>query len=85
MGVCFCYNWALSGDDSGPFIQGWAVPYMDAYALVQAVGIIGAVIMPHNLYLHSGLVLSRKVPKDNLNKVAEANYYNRSSPCALAH
>jgi natural resistance-associated macrophage protein len=76
MGFCFCYNWALSGDDSVPFIQGWAVPYMDAYALVQAVGIIGAVIMPHNLYLHSGLVLSRKVPKDNLHKVAEANYYN---------
>ena len=28
---------------------------------MQAVGTIGAVIMPHNLYLHSGLVLSRKV------------------------
>lgn len=25
-------------------------------ALLQAVGIIGAIIMPHNLYLHSGLV-----------------------------
>jgi hypothetical protein len=27
----------------------------------QAVGILGAVIMPHNLYLHSSLVLSRKI------------------------
>ena len=38
-----------------------AVPHMDAYAAVQAVGILGAVIMPHNVYLYSGLVLSRKV------------------------
>lgn len=31
-------------------------------ALLQAVGIVGAIIMPHNLYLHSGLV------KVNINK-----------------
>lgn len=31
----------------------------DSTVLVQAVGIIGAVIMPHNLYLHSGLVKVR--------------------------
>ena len=28
---------------------------------VQAVGMIGAVIMPHNFYLHSALVRSREV------------------------
>lgn len=28
----------------------------DSKALLQAVGIVGAVIMPHNLYLHSALV-----------------------------
>ena len=29
-----------------------------------AIGIIGATVMPHNLYLHSALVQSRRVPKD---------------------
>ena len=29
-----------------------------------AIGIIGATVMPHNLYLHSGLVQSRKFQKD---------------------
>jgi manganese transport protein len=29
-----------------------------------AIGIIGATVMPHNLYLHSGLVQSRKLQKD---------------------
>ena len=29
-----------------------------------AIGIIGATVMPHNLYLHSALVQSRKIQKD---------------------
>src|SRR5208282_2329958 len=32
--------------------------------LYGAIGIIGATVMPHNLYLHSALVQSRKVQKD---------------------
>ena len=33
--------------------------------LILAIGIIGATVMPHNLYLHSALVQSRKLQKDN--------------------
>ena len=29
-------------------------------AIQQGLGVVGAVIMPHNLYLHSGLVLVRE-------------------------
>lgn len=32
--------------------------------LVVAIGIIGATVMPHNLYLHSALVQTRKVGRD---------------------
>ncbi len=32
--------------------------------LVVAIGIIGATVMPHNLYLHSALVQTRKLQKD---------------------
>jgi manganese transport protein len=32
--------------------------------LYLAIGIIGATVMPHNLYLHSGLVQSRRLQKD---------------------
>lgn len=42
---------------------------------MQAVGIVGAVIMPHNLYLHSALVKSRSIDRKNPAKVKEANYY----------
>jgi NRAMP (natural resistance-associated macrophage protein)-like metal ion transporter len=33
--------------------------------LYLAIGIIGATVMPHNLYLHSALVQSRKLQKDD--------------------
>lgn len=40
-------------------IKGMFIPWCENCnhdALLQAVGIIGAVIMPHNMYLHSALV-----------------------------
>ncbi len=45
--------------DQGEVLKGLFIPYCadcDSKALLQAVGIIGAVIMPHNIYLHSALV-----------------------------
>ena len=31
-----------------------------------AIGIIGATVMPHNLYLHSALVQTRKLERDDV-------------------
>ena len=76
MTVCFMINWGEAGSPAGPFMKGWVVPEVSSFALLQAVGIVGAVIMPHNLYLHSGLVLSRKIDRGDVHKVAEGNYYN---------
>jgi len=39
-------------------------PMGDARALLLAVGIVGATVMPHNLYLHSAIVLTRPVADD---------------------
>jgi len=38
--------------------------FAESGMLVVAIGIIGATVMPHNLYLHSALVQSRKMQKD---------------------
>lgn len=41
------------------------VPYIpNSEALYIAIGIIGATVMPHNLYLHSALVQTRKIKQD---------------------
>lgn len=52
------------------------MPTIPAGAITAALGVVGAIIMPHNLYLHSSLVLTRKVDTNNPNKVNEANIYN---------
>ncbi|MCL6452884.1 MAG: Nramp family divalent metal transporter [Alicyclobacillus sp.] len=47
----------------GPALHGIAVPWMaDAGSRMLVVGIIGATVMPHAIYLHSGLTQRRIVP-----------------------
>jgi manganese transport protein len=38
-----------------------AIPWLDGNSLYVAVGILGATVMPHNLYLHSSLVQTRQI------------------------
>ncbi len=42
---------------------------------MQAVAALGAVLMPHNLYLHSALVKTRKIDRKNPAAVKQANKY----------
>jgi len=77
MSICFFVNWGSSDTDMGLLVRGWIVPMMPGYALSQTVGTIGAVIMPHNLYLHSGLVLSRNVQRTSPQRVYDAIWYAR--------
>ena len=58
--------------------KGMALPACtdcDSDSYMQAIGIIGAIIMPHNLYLHSALVKSRKVDNKNSKETKDANRY----------
>ncbi len=50
-------------------IMGGLQPVLaDENALYIAIGIIGATVMPHNLYLHSSLVQTRKIDNDDASK-----------------
>jgi natural resistance-associated macrophage protein len=60
------------------------VPTIPPGALTAALGVVGAVIMPHNLFLHSSLVLTRKVDESNKREVNDANmYYTIESSISL--
>ena len=46
--------------DQGAVVEGIFLPWCQnctSGAVEQGLGVVGAIIMPHNLYLHSGLVL----------------------------
>ena len=80
---------ALNDPTSNPWdiLKGLFVPTIpgDSDALEQAVGIIGAVIMPHNIYLHSALVKSREVDRSKNIKKRDANlYFTIESAIALS-
>ncbi len=49
-------------------VRGLVVPSLPVGATLVAVGIIGATLMPHNLYLHSALIQTRVRPSDSLQR-----------------
>ncbi|RLO01957.1 hypothetical protein DYB28_006129 [Aphanomyces astaci] len=73
--VCFCTNAIQGSPDATQVLQGFVPSIPKRYATTQAVGILGAVIMPYNLFLHSGLVQSRSVDRQDGRKLAQANKY----------
>jgi manganese transport protein len=60
IGLCFAIEIFLSEPDWGGVLGGF-VPKLTAESLYVAIGILGATVMPHNLYLHSALVQTRSV------------------------
>ncbi|XP_068576221.1 natural resistance-associated macrophage protein 2 isoform X4 [Cebidichthys violaceus] len=87
MALSFGYEYVMVKPNQGELLKGMFVPYCadcGPVQLEQAVGIVGAVIMPHNIYLHSALVKSRDIDRKNKNEVKEANkYYFIESTIAL--
>lgn len=64
MAVTFGYEFGVAKPELGEMAAGMFTPWCkdcDHRSLLQAVGIVGAVIMPHNLYLHSALVKVRQL------------------------
>ncbi len=59
--VCFLIQIILAKPAAGEMVMGLIPTFPGKEALYIAIGIIGATVMPHNLYLHSALVQTRKI------------------------
>jgi manganese transport protein len=70
MGACYFVEIFVLPQTRPSFIEMGSALFRPGFAqsgmIVLAIGIIGATVMPHNLYLHSALVQSRKLQKDDL-------------------
>ena len=76
MVVTFGFQYFSSLPPQGELFRGWAEPRItDNDSFQSAVGLIGAIIMPHNLFLHSALVLSRKIDRDFTSNERKAEYH----------
>lgn len=75
IGVSFLIEILLAKPDMSEVVTGFVPSMLSNESLYIAVGIIGATVMPHNLYLHSALVQTRKIGSDQ-KSIKRALKYN---------
>ena len=75
IGGCFLVELFFAKPDFGQVGLGFIPVLKGPGALYIAIGIIGATVMPHNLYLHSALVQTRKIGSDD-DSIRKAIRYN---------
>jgi manganese transport protein len=64
IGLCYVIEIVLSQPEWGKVGYHIFVPRVNSQSIVVAVGMLGATVMPHNLFLHSGIIRSRALPGD---------------------
>ncbi|MVT11517.1 Nramp family divalent metal transporter [Chitinophaga tropicalis] len=65
VGLSFLIELFMAKPAMNEVVTGFIPSLPDNTALYIAIGIIGATVMPHNLYLHSALVQTRKIKRDD--------------------
>src|SRR5687768_14612029 len=86
IGFSFLFEIILAKPDLGEVAKGFVPSIPNNTALYIAIGIIGATVMPHNLYLHSALVQTRKIKRDNagIKKALKLNFIDSAIALNLA-
>ena len=86
VGACFLFEIVRADPDWGGVLRGF-VPtgqiLRDREMLYIAIGILGATVMPHNLYLHSSVVQTRKYEETSAGKREALRYAFADSTIAL--
>ncbi len=71
IGLCFLIELIIARPDAGAIAAGLIPDFgrlRDPEALYLAIGVVGATVMPHNLYLHSSIVRTRAIGHDDASK-----------------
>jgi manganese transport protein len=84
IGLSYLIELFVAPPDWGAAAFHSVVPQLDdAAAITLAVGMIGATVMPHAIYLHSGLTQARTVPRDDRERRLLVRFSNREVVVAL--
>lgn len=82
IGICFLIEIIFAKPDLGAMALG-LVPRISGESLYVAIGILGATVMPHNLYLHGALVQTRRIGKSSEDKRVACKFNLIDSVIAL--
>ncbi len=84
MSICFFFNFGRIAPPVADIAEGIFVPHVKSYAVLQLVGLLGAVIMPHNIYLHSASISARSFDRSTPAMKREAvKYFSLDAAVAL--
>ncbi|MGA2638287.1 Nramp family divalent metal transporter [Methylocella sp.] len=84
IGLCYVIELFVAPVDWGAAAFHTVVPQLqDAAAVTIAVGIVGATVMPHAIYLHSGLTQARTIARDDADRRELLRYSNKEVVIAL--
>lgn len=87
IGMCFLYEMFVSGPDMNAVMLGLLPKteiVTDPTMLYIAIGILGATVMPHNLYLHSSIVQTRAYERNDIGRALAIKFATIDSTVALA-
>jgi manganese transport protein len=85
IGLCYLIEMFIAPVDWGLAVYHTFTPQIaDAEALLLSVGIIGATVMPHAVYLHSGLTQARMPVRDDTERRKVLRFSNQEVIAALA-
>ena len=79
---CFTVEIVMAKPDYAGVMAG-LLPIIDRHTLYIAIAILGATVMPHNLYLHSALVQTRRIGRSVQQKKIACHYNLIDSVVAL--
>ncbi len=82
MATCFCIEIVLARPVASQVFLG-VIPRINGKSLYVAIGMLGATVMPHNLYLHSALVQTRQIGHTEAGKRRACRYNLVDSVVAL--
>lgn len=57
--ACYVVELCLVHPDWAAAAPSWIVPSVDGGSILVALGMLGAIVMPHNIYVHSDVIRSR--------------------------
>ncbi|KAL3511969.1 hypothetical protein ACH5RR_024686 [Cinchona calisaya] len=83
--ACFFVELGYAKPKASEVVNGLFVPQLKGNGATKlAISLLGATVMPHNLFLHSALVLSRKIPRSVTGIKEACRFYVIESGFALA-
>ena len=65
IGLSFLYELSLVDIDWNGAMAGWVTPSFPTGSMIIIMSVLGAVVMPHNLFLHSEIIQSRQWNREN--------------------